>query len=156
MTYRDRTTGQYPLSVAVIRTRVNTAFGSDPTPAILDEANVDAVEATPAPTPGPNQTVREGDPTEQNGKWVQTWVVENAPRPSYFTFKGDIWRRVTEDEARELDEDLTALPVRLRRLWDDSAQINHDDEYGQILIQTMTDRWGAERVAIVMAPSGVV
>jgi len=79
MTFRDRTTGEYPITLGTIRRRSSVAFGASPTAAILDAANVDPVEATTPPTPGANQTVREGEPEQFNGKWRQTWIVEPAP-----------------------------------------------------------------------------
>lgn len=79
MTYRDRTTGEYPITLAAIRRRVNIAFGDEPTQAVLDAANVDAVQATEKPEPGPGKVVREGEPEKVGSGWKQTWIVEDAP-----------------------------------------------------------------------------
>lgn len=79
MLYRDRTTGEYPLTRDVLAARhpgfdfPATAWGQH----ILDFLSVDLVHPSPAPTPpDAHYAVREGAPVlTDKGHWEQAWEV---------------------------------------------------------------------------------
>ncbi|MRI57742.1 hypothetical protein D8770_28165 [Methylobacterium sp. DB1607] len=50
------------------------------------------------------------------------------PTQSVITYKADIWRRCTDEEAASIDEALKAAPIRQRRLFEDAQYLDHADE----------------------------
>jgi Trm5-related predicted tRNA methylase len=80
---------------------------------------------------------------------------QEVPQMRAFTWKTDVWERVTDDEADALDAALRASPAKVRRFWDDSLRIWHDHEmFGPALKQPFADLFGDERAGAVFAPSG--
>lgn len=80
--YRDRESGQYPISLADIRARSDVLFGDEPSTDILDAVGVDPVAETVPPEFDPeSQWLREGDPEKVGGSWRQTWLVEDIIEP---------------------------------------------------------------------------
>ncbi|GEM_PF-6902859 len=74
--YRNRTTGQYPITDAILRQE----YPALAIPAVLTEAefdffNIDPVFATPQPALTRLQTAQEVEPVETNGTWAQQWQV---------------------------------------------------------------------------------
>lgn len=88
---------------------------------------------------------------KQGGKFVAP-TGQATPEP-FTVYKADIWRRCTDAEADKLDTAIRAQPVRLRRLFDDATNLRSDDElFGQIS-GAVVQMIGAERAAVVLAPS---
>lgn len=85
---------------------------------------------------------------------LQTAIAEYNSRHQ-FTYKTDIWQRVTDEEAVTLDEQLKQAPPKQRRMWDDSLSVEHSSEYYGMLKQQMESVFGVERTAIILAPSQV-
>lgn len=79
-------------------------------------------------------------------------VSEPVPVPA-ITYKADIWRRCTDDEANLLDQALQVAPVRLRKLFEHALHVSHDDAQFAMLQQAITATLGAERAAVILAPS---
>lgn len=75
------------------------------------------------------------------------------PLPPFIVFKGDIWRRCTDDEAATLDAALSQQPVRLKRLFNDATLLQSDDELFGAVQQAVSQLLGPDRAAIVLAPS---
>ncbi|MFH5927565.1 hypothetical protein [Roseomonas xinghualingensis] len=73
--------------------------------------------------------------------------------PAPITWKSDVWRRCTPEEAAILDAALAQASVQERRLWDDSTQLEHDKSEFATLCDRMTAVFGAERTAVLLAPS---
>jgi hypothetical protein len=69
------------------------------------------------------------------------------------TYKADIWRRSTDEEAEALDSALTEAPVRLRRLWDDSQLLMHEAEEFPYLRASVIAVVGEDRADALLAPS---
>jgi hypothetical protein len=51
------------------------------------------------------------------------------PLPPGRTYKADIWRRATDEEAEVIDAQLNAQPLKLRNLFRDAQYLDHADEY---------------------------
>ena len=77
----------------------------------------------------------------------------SAPNMRARTYKSDIWRRCTEDEAPLLDAALTEAPARLRRLWDDSTVLMHEAEEFPALQASVITLLGDTRAAELLAAS---
>jgi hypothetical protein len=67
--------------------------------------------------------------------------------------KADIWRRATDAEAALIDAHLNALPVRLRRLWADSAYLDTNDETFAMLLDQLTTALGVVRAGVILQPT---
>lgn len=155
--YRDRSSGAYPITADQVRARSMMLYGQDPPPAALVQANVEPVEAVAPPSyDATKQTVSEGLPVKQNGVWVQTWVVQALPAPPpAITYKADVWRRATSEQAAIIDTELTKLDVRMRRLWDDASYLDHSTPEFDLLRGTMLTAFGEEETDRILAPSNV-
>lgn len=112
-----------------------------------------------------------GLPVVTGGTWVQApagqvfggftysggkFTAPAAPPPPVvpiITYKADVWRRATNDQAATIDTELTKLDVRMRRLWDDAAYLDHSQPEFLLLQQTMTAAFGAAETARILAPS---
>lgn len=70
-----------------------------------------------------------------------------------FTYKTDIWKRVTEQEAEALDEALKAAPAKQRRMWEDSLSVEHSSDYYLLLKTQMVEAFGESRAGEILAPS---
>ena len=80
--YRDRETGQYPISLADVRARSAVLFGDEPSEDILNDVGVDTVAETAPPEFDPQiQWLQEGEPELVAGKWRQTWTVSDIIEP---------------------------------------------------------------------------
>lgn len=155
--YRDRSSGAYPITAEQVRSRSMMLYGDTPPQAALDGANVDPVETVDPPAyDTATQTLAEGQPAKQNGSWVQTWQVTDIPAQPpvpQITFKTAIWRRCTEEEAAILDNALEEAPVKMRRLWDDSTQIESSAPEFAMFRAQMVAAFGEARTAEILAPS---
>lgn len=70
-----------------------------------------------------------------------------------FTFKTDIWQRVTDEEAEILDAQLKQAPAKQRRMWDDSLSVEHSSDYYALLKSQMVNAFGEARTDQILAPS---
>jgi hypothetical protein len=69
------------------------------------------------------------------------------------TYKSEIWRRATEDEAAVIDAGLTEAPVKDRRLWDDSQVLMHEASEFATIRAVMVASFGEARADELLAPS---
>lgn len=99
-----------------------------------------------------------------------TYAVRISPeaernRPK--TSKADIWRRLTDAEAETIDTLLGNPPqemvdsfgisaVKLRRIWDDAAVLNHDNPMYPALKAKFVEIFGQDRADTIMAPSNLI
>lgn len=69
------------------------------------------------------------------------------------TYKADIWRRATDEEAEIIDAMLSAQPIRLRRLWADSEYLAHTDELWLMISSAAIQAFGETRAGELLAVS---
>lgn len=69
------------------------------------------------------------------------------------TYKSDIWRRATEQEAEAIEQMLANQSARIRGLWYDSSYILHTDELFQLAWDNAVQAFGEERAGELLAPS---
>lgn len=157
--YRDRITGHYPITLDELRRSAGMLFGEEPNKAVLDYVNVDPVEAvTPPVYDTSTQALAEGMPSLSGATWLQTWAVTDLPPQPVqpiITYKSDIWRRCTDAEAAILDNALDEAPVKMRRMWDDSTQIESTAPEFAMFRGQMVAAFGEARTAELLAPSEV-
>lgn len=84
---------------------------------------------------------------------IADYVPSVVPEPVLITFKTDIWRRCTQEEAELLDGQLATASVKLRRLWDDASRIEHSAPEFPILRSEMVNVFGETRTDEILAPS---
>lgn len=69
------------------------------------------------------------------------------------TYKADIWRRATEQEAEVIEQMLANQSARIRGLWYDTSYILHTDELFQLAWDNAVQAFGEERAGELLAPS---
>jgi hypothetical protein len=91
-------------------------------------------------------------PTEDEPSWLQSIIAEaleggeviapyEAPADPALTkvSKADVWRRLTDQEAEEVDSALQAAPLRLRRIFEAAQYLDvNDDDYPEIRTAIVT------------------
>lgn len=157
--YRDRASGRYPVFVPEIRDRAGALFGDEPPQDVIEALGLDPVQAVEPPTINPaTETLREGEPEKMGSTWRQKWIIEAAtpaPVAPKITYKADVWRRASPEQAAVIDTELTKLDVRMRRLWDDAAYLDHSQPEFLLLQQTMTAAFGKTETDRILAQSNV-
>lgn len=88
--------------------------------------------------------------TSPEGNAVVRILSDNWPPRTY---KADIWRRATEQEAEAIEAMLTNQSARIRGLWYDSSYILHTDELFQLAWDNAVQAFGEERAGELLAPS---
>lgn len=90
-----------------------------------------------------------------SGSPVQVCVFEDIPEPAYTTYKTDIWRRCTDEEAEAMEQALLAAPAKLRRLFNDATIIEHNSPEFVYLRAGIERAVGVDRADVILAPSNV-
>lgn len=76
-----------------------------------------------------------------------------APAVVVFTYKTDVWRRMTVPEQDIFAAALDSAPSGLRGLWYDCQRLEHSAPEFPDFVTSMTSAFGAERAAVILAPS---
>lgn len=83
-----------------------------------------------------------------------TGAITDPPNTTpVITYKADIWRRMTSEEATMIYADLQDADVRLRATFEAAQFIDHSDDLFPTLLGAITARLGAARAAVILAPS---
>ena len=81
-------------------------------------------------------------------------IEAEKPQPGQLiTYKADVWRRSSAEQAAAIDTELTKLDVRMRRLWDDAQYLDHSTEEFTLLRTTMIGAFGQAEADRILAPS---
>jgi DNA-directed RNA polymerase specialized sigma24 family protein len=73
--------------------------------------------------------------------------------PPTLTYKADLYRRATEDEAERIEEALAAAPVRQRRLFEAAQYLDHADPEFAAMHEALVGLFGEERADELLAAS---
>lgn len=99
----------------------------------------------------------DGEPVALSGDELTDYLdrLENPPKPvtTVRTYKADIWRRCTDEEADTLEAMLATQPTRLRRIFESAQHIDHGDDDFPTLKAGVESALGVERAAKILAPS---
>ncbi|ALN73530.1 hypothetical protein [Aureimonas sp. AU20] len=91
-----------------------------------------------------------------DAEWAEYQKMQSDPpliSQATITYKADVWRRSTEEQAAAIDTELTKLDVRMRRLWDDAQYLDHSTEEFALLQATMLQAFGQAETDRILAPS---
>lgn len=80
-------------------------------------------------------------------------VIDLSPSAPAITYKADIWRRCTDEEAASIDQALKAAPIRQRRLFEDAQYLDHADEAFAFAHDALVSLFGEPRADALLAPS---
>lgn len=80
-------------------------------------------------------------------------TASSSPAAPAITFKADIYRRCTNEEADAIETALNALPTRQRRLFEESQYLSHGDESYTALSTAAVELFGQERADELLATS---
>lgn len=81
---------------------------------------------------------------------------EDLPTPPaapVITYPADLWRRCTEAEAGTIMDQVAKMPVRQQMIFNRATVYDHSDPDFVQLLGLMTQAFGAERAAELLAPS---
>lgn len=97
-------------------------------------------------------------PRDDAGEQTQAALndVLNAfkPQPApVITYKADIYRRCTDDEADAIEMALAAAPVRQRRLFESALHLDHSDDAFAFAQEAMIGMFGKKRAGELLAAS---
>lgn len=73
--------------------------------------------------------------------------------PVVVVFAVDLWTRLTEDEAEEVAGAMSLHSLRVRKIFESANSYRSDHELWPLLKQVASDVLGAERSAVILAPS---
>lgn len=79
-----------------------------------------------------------------------------APLPvtgPVITYKADLYRRTTEQEAEAIEMALAAAPVRQRRLFESALHLDHSDEAFAFAQEALVGMFGKKRAGELLAAS---
>lgn len=85
-------------------------------------------------------------------KLVAATPLPAAPA-SVITYKADLYRRCTDEEAEAIEVALAGAPVRQRRLFESAQFLNHADPVFATMHEAMVGMFGAERADELLAAS---
>lgn len=95
--------------------------------------------------------------------FAEEWLDDDAPDVSAFLasiapkktiiFKADIWRRASDAEAQVIDLQLSAQPIRLQRMWQDSQTLSVNDEFYLRIRDAFVVAFGDVRAAQLLEPT---
>ena len=79
-----------------------------------------------------------------------------APLPTatpVITYKADIYRRCSDEEADAIEMALAAAPVRKRRLFESALHLDHSDEAFAFAQEALVEMFGERRASELLAAS---
>jgi hypothetical protein len=85
--------------------------------------------------------------------WTATSAAMKAQPPLENISKNLIWERMTEEEAEQADQVLRAQPAKIYRQYDGATYISTKADLYPMLQAAMTQLFGAERAAEILAPN---
>lgn len=80
-------------------------------------------------------------------------VIESTPAGPVITYKADIYRRCTDDEADAIEMALAAAPVRQRRLFESALHLDHSDDAFAFAQEALVGMFGEKRASELLAAS---
>lgn len=102
-----------------------------------------------APRP---QVMLDGQLVDMTDDQLAVWQVV-PPLPPAFTRKVDLWRRTTQQEAADLGAALESAEERMAQIFKGASELHHDQPEWQSLVAIVTGVVGADRAAVILAPS---
>lgn len=89
-----------------------------------------------------------------NGTYSAPPPVVSAPISGpRVTFKADLYRRTTEEEAEAIETSLMAVSVKQRRLFESAAYLGHDDDLFATMHTALVEMFGEARADELLAAS---
>ncbi|EHP94866.1 hypothetical protein [Methylorubrum extorquens] len=82
-----------------------------------------------------------------------TVVIDPGSPVPVITYKADIYRRTTEEEAEAIEMALAAAPVRQRRLFESALHLDHSDEAFAFAQEALVGMFGKKRAGELLAAS---
>lgn len=114
-----------------------------------DETFVAWTEAGGIPTVWPRD-----DAGQQTEAAIEAVLRDAGVMPmAAVTYKADIYRRATDDEAESIEMALAAAPVRQRRLFESAQFLDHSAPEFADMHEAMVGMFGAERADVLLAAS---
>lgn len=98
-------------------------------------------------------------PAGKIARWLGGWSIEDpraappTPPAPVITFKADLWRRATPEEAQVMSADLQDADAQLRELYLAVQYLDHTAPEFGVLRSSLVARFGEKRADELLAPS---
>lgn len=79
-----------------------------------------------------------------------------GPAPVAILYPVDLWSRMTDDEADQVETAMASQPVRVQNIFKYASSYRSDHELWPLLVTIATTLFPAERAAEILAPSETV
>jgi hypothetical protein len=122
------------------------------------QAALDAMQIGQQITVDGGFAVREQRPSEfhewENGEWVDhTPGPEPVPEPVTVLYPVDLWSRMTEAEASEVEAAMSTQTVRVQNIFKYASSYRSDHELWPLLETMATSLFGADRASEILSAS---
>lgn len=116
----------------------------------------------PAYEPGEHEIACTPEQYESPKRWAldggELHAAEPEPEPvpatpSLITYKADIYRRCTDEEADAIEMALASASVRKRRLFESALHLDHTDEAFAFVEEALVGMFGKKRAGELLAAS---
>lgn len=88
---------------------------------------------------------------EKEGNKIEPYVPPEPEQNVIIVPALTLWRRMTENEAEQVNEEMQTQPFRTRKIFETAANFRSDDELWPLLEQIATQLFGAERASELLA-----
>lgn len=108
---------------------------------------------------------RPDDPHGVNGE-VRQWLDDHPdfprdpyeppeePEPIIIVYPVDLWSRMTDDEADQVEGVMASQSVRIQNIFKSASSYRSDHELWPLLVSVATTLFGEQRADEILAPSG--
>lgn len=127
--------------------------------ALIEGSRIAQVSSEPFPVAPPLVWVEVADDTTERDTYIDGAAVKGGngtvvPEIVGKTYKADIWRRATDEEAATIDAQISAQPIKLRNLFRDCDHLSHADPYFSALKAGFVAAFGQKRADELLAATG--
>lgn len=84
---------------------------------------------------------------------IGPYVPPEIPPPVVILYPVDLWTRVTDEEAEQIEAAMLTQPVRVQNIFKSASSYRSDHDLWPTLQAMATSLFGAERAAVILAAS---
>ena len=99
---------------------------------------------------GSSDLINEGDVYDAEENEISTPGVEPQ---TYFVRSGDLWERLTDEEAEQVEAAIATQPIRIQNIFRARTEYHSDHELFPLLTEIAETLFGSERASVILAPS---
>lgn len=90
---------------------------------------------------------------DQDNKPVRVWELAEATPDAYFVRSGDLWERLSDSEAEQVQAAIATQPIRIQNIFRARTEYHSNHELFPLLTTIAETLFGEERALEILAPS---